>query len=648
MSNNYIKIPTITSLQVMNYPLFDYKGNPGNSWVFDPKDGINLMLGANAIGKTTTMNMIIFGFVGELANIDTKYFLDRLKPLEKKQKNQLIILEFRVDNKNVKVKRDLQTGYLKEFRVGSIKMLVSEYDAFMLEHTKVGMNGLSDLLQLMLIRAEEGNYILWDREAQTRIVSLLVNDVDFQYKISKIEEAYAKFDAEYKEIEKQLSDVRKQEVDLQKSKEDAIKEQSKDITEIGLLEKISAYNLQKQKIEDEQKHYQNEFVEQATNSPQIYNSYCDNINKHATLESEVKAKISYIGILKAHLIDEPVIKCNCILCKSSISKEKAKQIYKQYYIDKECPVCDKSTGETMPDNDQNTIKGEIEVAEKTLIVLKNELTDAKKNLEVGESKYNQNKATVEKLRQVIENKRKELEGIYAEIELLRNQLSLLKMKKPIQVTAYDIPIQRMTERITAIRKELKAKETERIDNTREKEEQQHRRNGILDAFYDQLNAIFKRYSKEYFTDGCELVFHPTRHEGQKSVSNFAPQFADVKRIYKTQVSHSEAVFLEYIFRVSLLELYFEISQTKPFLFLETSEGVFDKANTEAAAEMFSTFAYDKFPVVLVANASKDEFTNALFKNKTEQENKTFNLAEYGKPTERQKKHLKMKTLFDPQ
>jgi ABC-type multidrug transport system ATPase subunit len=54
-------------------------------WTFKVQSGMNLMIGINAIGKTTTTNILTYGIVGNHQGVhedlDPGYFMQRLKNL---------------------------------------------------------------------------------------------------------------------------------------------------------------------------------------------------------------------------------------------------------------------------------------------------------------------------------------------------------------------------------------------------------------------------------------------------------------------------------------------------------------------------------------------------------------------------------------
>jgi len=212
--NKYVKLPTIKSVKVKNYPLFNYSSN--NYWKFEVQDGINLLLGANSIGKTTTMNMIIFGFVGIYGKIDTTYFSERLQNFEKNKSEQFIILEFFINEDLIEIHRNIRDASIFKFLINKNVIDSYEYESYIYKQTFLSLSELADLLQLLLIREEEGNYLLWNRDEQTRIISVILNKVSFQREYLSIENKYKQIEDESRRIKALLDNDVRQKIELEK------------------------------------------------------------------------------------------------------------------------------------------------------------------------------------------------------------------------------------------------------------------------------------------------------------------------------------------------------------------------------------------------------------------------------------------------
>ena len=78
-------------------------------------------------------------------------------------------------------------------------------------------------------------------------------------------------------------------------------------------------------------------------------------------------------------------------------------------------------------------------------------------------------------------------------------------------------------------------------------------------------------------------------------------FADEERKSPETCSESERFFLDIAFRMALLELAGELSDSSSTFICETPETALDLAYTKNVSEMFSRFAKHGFALVLSAN-----------------------------------------------
>lgn len=647
-TKNYIKIPTIGSLKVRNYPLFHYPKKEEDYWVFQIIDGINLMLGANAIGKTTTMNLIKFAFIGNQQKINTTYFNKRIKKTPKEIPNQYIILIFCLNGKEIEIHRNLISGQLDHFIVDGNKQDTVNYPNFFQDHSKISLYDFADLLDLMLIReeGEDGNYILWNNEAQTKIIATLLNSVAFQKQLLEDESNYEKLEREFKQLKKLINEKKEQE---HKLKELIEKEKKKKNEATSIAEKqreLEKLKHEKLLVDQNIIRLQQALNKKTGDLNAIYQNVerkrKDYVNISKNTE-HLEANINYLkGKLEHFRTDS-----NCILCTTKISQEKASQIHMQYFFDKVCPVCESSLGEPIIENDPKLIEEKLRLAQLELEKVNIKLEKAKKVYEEAKNKQNDIKKNISELRKLIDTEETKQHHLATKILAVEREIDNLKQQNPNQPTNYDIELLKLREEIEALKKEQEKIKHKKTKSALTLSKQRQLYNETIKKFVHKLNVIFRRYSKEYFNNNCELTPHLSKTKKEViQIKSFVPKFKDKICTQKRMVSHSEAIFLEYLFRVALLELYHDETDTKPFLFLETSEGSFDVANTASAATLFSKFAAKKFPVILVANFSKEDFINALFADRIDREKRTFNLIKYGKLSKRQQEDKQLKLFCD--
>ena len=82
------------------------------------------------------------------------------------------------------------------------------------EKSSISLEKLGRLLEFMLIRVEEGNYILWDKNIQTEIMSILLNDVKFQEQFFQDEAKYKKSEEDLRNIDNLIKNQKRREEEL--------------------------------------------------------------------------------------------------------------------------------------------------------------------------------------------------------------------------------------------------------------------------------------------------------------------------------------------------------------------------------------------------------------------------------------------------
>lgn len=379
-TKNYIKIPTITSLKICDYPLFNYKD--GNHWSFQILDGVNLMLGANAIGKTTVLNMIKFALIGEdMGRIDTNYFTSRVKRY-RRTSNEHIILEFTLNNKSIEIHRNIYNGELSEFLidgkdVGDKKQ--TKYETFLKAQTEMSLSKFKDLLGLMLIRIEEGNYILWEEDAQTKIISILLNDSQFQKEFLEDEKMAVEYDDDCKKIYSRIKNESKLVKNLRERKEAEKKRRGKKSI-IDIKEELNNYQKQKTLLDKKILELQKKLDTKSVPSIDFHNHAERTQSKYRTVSFQIEHLELEIRLLESKIASSEIEK-KCILCKTEkITKEKSAQIHKQYFIDKICPVCELSMGEGIEEENPRLIRQNLKAKQSELISLKKNYQKLKGNL----------------------------------------------------------------------------------------------------------------------------------------------------------------------------------------------------------------------------------------------------------------------------
>ena len=94
MANKYVKLPIIKEIEVERYELYE------KSWQYKFKKGLNLFIGGNRLGKTTSVYIILFGIVG-IPTDKTHFFSSRIRENNCKYDNPIVRLVFKIGSDSV-------------------------------------------------------------------------------------------------------------------------------------------------------------------------------------------------------------------------------------------------------------------------------------------------------------------------------------------------------------------------------------------------------------------------------------------------------------------------------------------------------------------------------------------------------------------
>jgi hypothetical protein len=197
MKDSYIKLPIVTKIEVDGYGLFKHKLD------YEFKKGLNLFIGGNRQGKTTTMHIILFGLIG-LHGRSKDFFSSRTKQENlPKDVRPIVRLSFRIGDTTLRIERDLADPHINYFSVREKSYKVAKYPKIedIYAETIKRLAGISDLedykflLENLLIREEEGNYLLWNTNDQARVLRLLFNYGKFDKEFIALRESFRSEDS---------------------------------------------------------------------------------------------------------------------------------------------------------------------------------------------------------------------------------------------------------------------------------------------------------------------------------------------------------------------------------------------------------------------------------------------------------------------
>ncbi len=642
-----IKLPSIHTIEINSYPLFT------DSWKYKVTKGLNLFLGVNGLGKTTTANMIIYGIVGLWEGITEDYFSEKEHPSLKdfyKGKTPSVTVVFDVGSRRVSVERYLRKSSIRRYSIGKNKYakettrdIDAKYTADLSSLCSLdSIEDLSFLLRKLLIREEEGNYLLWDKIDQSRVIRLLLNAPGFYREFNDLEKEVTDADTgvrgqqdiqhKFRERQKHLILQRDEVI----AKGDTIKTKDDLSNNIDKLsDEIAVVQNQKKKNLDDISYLSNQ-LKSADLLGHTLSAEIDSINDEIMgLEQTFFASVYYDPkvALASHKLNNYNI---CMFCNNKISQDRAMKISSLIEQNHACPVCT-SKIKPIPTQTHKASKGVIE----RLQHLK-ELAHEKsfKNDEYI-SKRKDIEANLAELWRSQKQVDDDLNRMYLDNNDLKMKLSSFDVGNEA-MTPYDRDIRGLQEHIDYYQKIIDQHKKKYDEQKLLLDDKNRQLNERINEYTEKLNRIFNKYASEYFKEGCVLVPYEGRKPSDSKVklTTYFPQFDDILRLGLNSVSKSEGIFLEYLFRMALVELYYAETANKPFLIIETSEGAFDILRTDQLSKTIAHFGKNKFPFIAIVNISKPDFVKKLISSVKRQKGKLFNFMKYGLLDKEQEKYKK--------
>lgn len=634
MEIEYIKLPVIKQIEILNYGLFK------DNWDYEFKKGLNLFVGGNRLGKTTTVYIILYGLIG-IPRTDKSFFTDRvLTEKQSQDEKPSVRLLFDIGDNSIEIERDLSNSNIKYL---SINGNLYEEDKSNIEETYLSelarLSGIpsiddyKDLSAKLLIREEEGTHLLWAANDQIKILRLLFNYGEYASEIEELTKSVREANSEVRDQQYFRSKVR--------GRLDAIRTQkAKRLGELGQVDQQELEEkLQDLVKESDQLRDSYEQVTESIEGKESYKKqYTQNVYGLSNEIDEVESEIMKIeNEYFRSIYDDPKIQLAghklrhnriCMFCNQTISSAKAKDVLKDIEDLRKCPVCSSDIGKSSVVEMQADERGK----------LMNSLLDLRKKADekIKEHSLNQNEldTIAKELVQLWEKKealRRKIEEKVFDIDDINLMLSKPEMeRKQEEISHYDRDIQ-------ALEKEMDHW-LEQINSAREKERRASQEliaksrefDNILQNIGSNLVAIFKKYVGDFFDD-CELVIRRrSTPESRIGFDLFIPKLEGRERFNPSQVSKSEALFLDYAFRLSLCELYKQITGNEALLVIETSEGLFDMANAPILAENISNF-FDISYLLIISNLGRPDFLKSLVdKSRDDMSDRVLNYFEIGR------------------
>jgi|GEM_PF-5612332 len=588
-------------------------------------------------------------------NLSNDYFKNRIENLNDEEKEEakppVVKLEFTIGEHAFTIERHITENVIKEFSIdGSIynseeyDNLDEAYEGELLE--KSGVESLEDLafiLQLFLIRVEEGNYLLWDNKGgdQARLIRLIINQAGFEKKYQELAKKVKTLDSTVRGTQDTKAQVEKRVKALRDERELELAKNKKFVAKTEIESKLKKVQTRLDELKDVHGKCTRHLDTLKENLKKI-NNQIDNLSLERDNSAEETASLEnqyyryiysdnkvLIAINKLKLLNQ------CIYCGKNPKEDIATSIIQSVEQQCKCPVCQSKIDGTREDKPMG------QEAINKLEELKTFLKDSQIRMN---NLLNERRACQTDFENVFKKERvlaTDLNIQSVEVYDIKIQLSKVSSNPEEQISKYDSDIKTLENEIKRY-EDIITPEKEKFQKAFDKlNENEKIQNKLIEDFEKRLNEIFTSYTTAFFKADCKLETNPRKpKESNIKVMSFVPFFDGTQRWSIERCSTSQRILLEYIFRFSLMELYEEMTGSKGFIIFETSEGAFDITNTKQLAELFAKFGKNNIPFIAISNFNKEDFLGYMVNSMgTSRKKRVLNFTSFSKLTDLQQKDL---------
>lgn len=624
-------------IEIKSYPLFE------KDWKYEFKNGLNLFLGGNTLGKTTSVYIMLYGITG-IPKDRKDFFRMRIKG---GSTNEIPTVRIKLDlgKTIIEIVRNLNDSNIIYLSMNGQSYSNENDDLTQLYENKItslsGFSSLADyrfLLEKLLIREEEGNYILWSPSDQARVLRLLFGYEGFEKVFAELERKVTMYDTKMRGEQDTQKQFKKRLEASRELKASALKTiAAMDVKE--LEDKIQSLETEKETFFKLQEQVKKKIEILQHKKEVVAKEVSVKSNKIEELEAEIlNLENKFFGfiysdpkiLLAHHKLDLYGI---CIFCNQKPSKNVREAIVSQTEQGN-CPVC----GSKLPIKFESSVSDQkgmekLEIKRQELLEFKEELESTTRDFEKMEIELNKHQKKYFELADVFSKR-------ITEINDLKLRLADIKEGKIEDMAIYDRDIQTLQTHIEHYQKEVENARAKYKDSIEKLKTLNDEFGKSLKDLQDNVVKIFRDYAGALFIH-CDLnIEHIKPRESKIRLPVFLPTIDKAPRKSRDQVSKSEAVFLEYAFRMSLCEFYNKITGNNFNLIIETLEGIFDMGVIKMLSETLAKFARNDFYLLIVSNLGREDFLKSLItKYDADMSQRTVNFFEIGKLSEIQKDEL---------
>ncbi|EAA5043901.1 AAA family ATPase [Salmonella enterica subsp. enterica serovar London] len=219
-----VNLPILRSLKISNYQLYPGNKNDNNLFIDFESQGLTVILGANGLGKSTLINLILRMLTGpsdiakidsidELGNLNTtavdrndlKYFFS--ERVSDSAENATATLQLKLGDIVLTIERQLSDLTLTDLKIGATTLPLPEnrkkkedtYKEHICDLAKVASFGdWLLILHYIMFYQENRRALVWDTSAQREILRILLLTKEQSLKWRELSRNVLKLDSDYR------------------------------------------------------------------------------------------------------------------------------------------------------------------------------------------------------------------------------------------------------------------------------------------------------------------------------------------------------------------------------------------------------------------------------------------------------------------
>lgn len=658
-------LPNLKSIKVCNYTLYEQEP----SFQYEFKDGINAVFGANGIGKTTFVNIIIYCLVGhkkkknrvtknskkpEYEYIDEDFFSSRINNVDEDTINisAKATLEYYFGKTKILITRSLIENSIEELYIDDRKMVQpndDNYKEIVEKYSKISQfQDFELLVREFMFFDERRRNVAWEADSQDNILRILLLEEQYHIRINELEEKITKADTKgrHKSEDKRVAEVSYKE--LVKSKEEIISQTREENGDTEQKESVVSEEMVREKLILRK----NSIDTEISNKKEILSSLQENIQEIAEDVSLMEGNIANVSVAYDNIVSE-IKKLETILYKSIYNKlpDYYYTIEKNLLAEGKCLVCNEKSRDIQKKASEIKQRGKCFICgskltenisiDDNLVEKLNSLHDEKKEKlnELNNQKNQLNRLNIkfQKQKNDIDLLKDELENLERTKIVVESELSQSTSESD-KGDMYSEILKSKEKVIADLENAIRDAYNERDGYKDELLKYTQKFKNVVNSLNQQLSNYFNKYASTFIGLDCKLTVT------EKTINKiphfyYVPEINGQVRKGIWSVSESQRFFIDQAFRMAIIDyLQNNIAGFSTFFITETPEGSLDIAYESQVAMMFKIFSESNNKIIFTSNLNSSNFLKELYReiSKEERTLRTLDLLRKGKVTRVQK------------